>query len=62
MNFSSWGSLEPKRRGELLDGICSQAKAGTMPMPSYLWVHREARLTEADVTALCEWTAAEKRR
>jgi hypothetical protein len=59
LNFSSWGSLEAKRRGELLAGICDQAKARTMPVPSYLWIHRDARLTEADVAALCEWTAAE---
>jgi hypothetical protein len=27
-----------------------------MPLPSYLLIHRAARLSPADVTAICAWS------
>jgi len=33
-----------------------------MPLPSYLWIHRDAALTSDDKQVLCTWTAAEKAR
>jgi hypothetical protein len=53
LNFSDWSSYEPDRRRELLAGICKQARAGTMPLSSYTWLHWSARLSPADVDALC---------
>jgi hypothetical protein len=33
-----------------------------MPLPSYLWLHADARLSGSDVSAICEWAAAEEQR
>jgi len=53
LNFSEWSSYQPDRRRELVDGICKQARDGTMPLPSYTWIHWNARLSPADIDALC---------
>ncbi len=31
-----------------------------MPLPSYLWVHWDAKMSDADIKTLCDWTEAEK--
>jgi Haem-binding domain len=53
LNFSNWSSYQLDRRRELVDGICKQARDGTMPLTSYTWIHWAARLSPADVDALC---------
>jgi hypothetical protein len=32
-----------------------------MPLPSYQLMHRSSRLSDADVTALCDWTETVRR-
>jgi hypothetical protein len=59
LNFSEWSSYQPDRRRELVDGICKQARAATMPLPSYTWIHWSTRLSPADVEALCALTLTE---
>ena len=27
-----------------------------MPLPPYLWIHRDVKLSAQDVTALCTWS------
>jgi hypothetical protein len=38
--------------------MCEQVRDGEMPLPAYLVLHGEARLTAADVATLCRWTEA----
>jgi hypothetical protein len=33
-----------------------------MPMDSYTWIHRSAKLSDADIKVLCDWTEAERKR
>src|SRR5687768_10503128 len=47
-NYSNWASYDPSRQAELLKNSCSLAREGAMPMPSYLLMHRGARLSAAD--------------
>jgi hypothetical protein len=53
LNFSEWSSYQPDRRRELLEGICKETRNGAMPLPSYTWIHWNARLSQSDVDALC---------
>jgi hypothetical protein len=46
----------------VLKSICKEAQGGTMPMPSYTLLHRDARLSGEDVKALCDWARAESGR
>jgi hypothetical protein len=56
LNFSDWAAYRPEQRATLLTNICDLTTKGEMPLPSYTIIHRHARLSEADVRALCEWT------
>jgi hypothetical protein len=58
MNFSEWGTYDQKKRADLLDEICMQTEMKEMPLPSYLLIHRDARLSESDVRTLCQWSEA----
>ncbi|MFN4313012.1 MAG: heme-binding domain-containing protein [Chitinophagaceae bacterium] len=38
-----------------LEEIAEQVKEGEMPLDSYTWLHKEAKLTEAEKTTLITW-------
>jgi hypothetical protein len=56
LNFSDWAGTGGERAKDPLSAICREVTGGHMPMPSYLLLHRDARLSSADVQALCGWT------
>jgi hypothetical protein len=62
LNFSEWSTYDGDRRDTLLEGICEETSAGRMPMPSYLLIHRDARLASSDVQRLCDWARAARDR
>ncbi len=62
LNFSVWNTYEKNRKRRKLDQICEQISEGQMPLPSYLWIHRDAQLSDEDRKILCDWTDAEKSR
>ena len=61
-NYSEWGKGRPEKVEEHLGEICEEVSSGTMPLPSYLRMHSNARLSPIDVKALCTWTEAEQQR
>ena len=62
LNLSIWKTYEPRRQRRKLSEICEQVQAREMPLPSYLWIHRDASLSETDIKTLCDWTEAESAR
>jgi hypothetical protein len=62
LNFSEWSKYDGDRRATLLEGICEETSAGRMPMPSYLLMHRDARLASPDVQRLCDWSRSARDR
>jgi hypothetical protein len=56
LNFSAWPA-DPGRSRELLANICEDTRSGRMPLGDYLRMHAGARLSPADVAALCAWNA-----
>jgi hypothetical protein len=46
LNFSRWAQYNPFDRADLLDKVCGLATAGKMPLPRYLMLHHEARLSQ----------------
>jgi hypothetical protein len=62
LDFSAWGDYNPFDRADLLDKMCDQTTKARMPLWPYRLLHREARLSDADVRALCRWTDAEATR
>lgn len=56
LNFSEWGSYASVARQKHLAEVCKEVKEGEMPGFAYTLIHREAKLSAADVSAVCEWT------
>lgn len=56
LNFSEWTSYLSDDQDKFLGAMCKLTQRGRMPLPPYLWIHRDAKLTPADVTALCAWS------
>ncbi len=62
LNFSEWSRYDREEAGGMLKAICKEAQGGTMPMPSYTLLHRDARLSGEEVKMLCDWARAESAR
>jgi Haem-binding domain len=62
LNFSQWGSYSAQRREKRLGDICKKVTEGEMPGVPYTLLHPSAKLTQADVQAICRWTESAKRR
>jgi hypothetical protein len=60
VSFSNWADLDPRRKAKKLGDICEQVERKEMPMTSYLLIHREAELSDAERQAICDWTKAER--
>jgi heme-binding protein len=62
LNFSKWSDYPVIRRERCLSEIANQVQDGGMPLTIYTLLHRNAKLTQADVQAMFEWTQAERMR
>jgi hypothetical protein len=56
VSFSEWATYSPRKQAHKLEEMCEQVQQGGMPLGSYTLVHRDAKLSPADVKLLCEWT------
>ncbi len=59
MNFSVWNTYTPEKKIRKLEELCDQVETGAMPLPSYLWIHRDAALSGSEASLLCTWAKAE---
>lgn len=58
LNFSEWGAQltqEQLKRGE---EIAEEVNEGEMPMPIYLLIHADAKLSQQDVAVLNAWSGS----
>jgi hypothetical protein len=62
MNLSDWGQYDQSEAANKLRDMCREVRAGVMPLNSYTFIHRGAKLSAEDVKVLCDWTAAERAR
>ena len=60
LNFSTWAKYTPQQKEKRLEEVCEVVESGVMPLPSYLWGHRDAALSAEDSKLLCEWAQASK--
>jgi Haem-binding domain len=56
LNLSEWGRYGTRMKETRLKAICAQCRGDAMPLASYAFVHREARLSPEEVRVICEWT------
>lgn len=56
LNFSEFGDYSAKRRINKLREIGNSLTDGTMPLSSYLLIHKDARLTKEEKELVTAWT------
>jgi len=54
LNFSTWASYEDEKKLKYLEKLPKAIKS-KMPMPNYLIMHPEAKLSDADKKAISDW-------
>jgi hypothetical protein len=62
MNLSRWQDYSVEERIDLLTRLAVEVRNRKMPLPKYLKMHSEARLTDDDVQQLYSWAHIERRR
>ena len=61
MNLSKWSEYNDRQRTGFLLALLAVAKAGAMPPREYVWMHPDARLSNADLKVLEQWAISEAR-
>ena len=59
LNLSEFGSLSNAEKIGALSDILDVLEAGTMPLPSYQFIHKDARMTQREIDALMDWADQE---
>lgn len=55
LNFSEFGTYSKRKQRSMFNSMAGQIEEGEMPLQSYLWMHREARLSEMEKETLLKW-------
>ncbi|NII27159.1 heme-binding domain-containing protein [Pseudoflavitalea sp. X16] len=55
LNLSEFGTYKPKDQDHAMEEIIEVIEKNEMPLNSYLWIHRDAKLNEADKKTLLDW-------
>ncbi len=58
LNFSDFGAYPRRRQLSKLDGICNSINDNVMPLPSYRFMHKYARLNKNEKASLVRWATA----
>ena len=56
LNFSTFASYSFRRKNKKLEQSGDQVKKHEMPLGSYLLIHSDARLNEAQIKMITDWT------
>ncbi|NTW50468.1 MAG: heme-binding domain-containing protein [Chlorobiales bacterium] len=55
LNFSTWDKYDDQKKKKLIKKSLEEMKDGEMPVFFYVWLHPEAKLSEADINKVTEW-------
>ena len=55
VNYEEFASYTPKRQHKKLEETAEMIKEGEMPLGSYLWIHHDAKLSDAQKELLINW-------
>jgi len=62
LNFSVWNTYDTKKKRHKLEEVVEQLEAKNMPLPSYLWIHWDAKVSDEERKILIDWATAERAR
>jgi cytochrome c2 len=55
LNYSKWNKLDEKTQIKKLQRSLQTLRSGIMPLPSYLWLHKDAKISNKDKEILYNW-------
>lgn len=61
-DMSLWDEYPTQKRLEILGEISFMVRNREMPLPRYLWIHSDAKLSDADISVLDQWSHTERKR
>ena len=56
LNFSTWKNYTLKKQQKLKKEIY-RTVAGPMPLPQYIWLHSDAKLSKDEIKSIREWAS-----
>ncbi len=59
LNYSTWNDLDNNTKIKKLQRTIQTIGTGVMPLPSYIWIHKDAKLRKADRELLHQWAKEE---
>ena len=62
MNLSHWNGYNAEQQQEILSKMSVLVKNRAMPLPRYLLLHPEAKLSDAEIGYLYQWARNERKR
>jgi hypothetical protein len=62
MNLSHWDDYDTDKKQAVLSEIAVMVRNRQMPLPRYLVLHPEAKLSETDIEQIYQWARNERRR
>jgi len=57
LNFSTWDQYDARRAARRISDIPEEIEEGEMPLPNYLRIHPEAKVSEVELATLRSWAA-----
>ncbi len=59
LNFSEFSSDKIRKQYNSFSKMSTEVKEGGMPLPSYLWIHSDAKLSDAQKAMISSWAMAQ---
>lgn len=60
LNFNEFTTYSPEKQKDEMDEIIASQKEGWMPLDSYTWIHKDAKLTNTQRQQIITWAEAVK--
>lgn len=58
LNFSEFKTYDEEKAAHKLEEVAEEITEGSMPLESYTWIHREAKVTPEETKAITDWIAS----
>ncbi len=55
LNFNEFTTYSPEKQADKLEEVIKSQQEGWMPLDSYTWIHKDARLTEGQKQQIIAW-------
>lgn len=60
LNFSEFGTYSAKKAAHKLEETAEMVEEKEMPLESYTWIHKNAKLTQDEIKLVADWALALK--